>query len=158
MRTILIYQCYLNLETEGKINFLLTFTQWFVTQSKLSLIFIFTKFYFSVTFPINMLFFEWLTWLKKWLLPFLFPVLSSTKTFSRHTENVLHQIGLNKHFFLKILKKKRCQGLSSQTLIISDWTHHALFLFKLLFNHVLFTDFFTPTMRYKALSNVSKQV
>ena len=39
MRTKLICQCNLILETEGKINLLVTFVQWFVTQSKLSLIF-----------------------------------------------------------------------------------------------------------------------
>ena len=39
MRTKLIYQCNLILETQGKINLLVTFIQWFVTQSKLSLVF-----------------------------------------------------------------------------------------------------------------------
>ena len=39
MRTKLIYLGYFNLETEGKINLPVTFMQWFVTQSKLSLIF-----------------------------------------------------------------------------------------------------------------------
>ena len=39
MKTKLIFKCYLNLETEGKIKLLVTFIQWFVTQSKLSLIF-----------------------------------------------------------------------------------------------------------------------
>ena len=39
MRAKFIYQCYLNIETEGNINLLLTFIQWFVTQSNLSLIF-----------------------------------------------------------------------------------------------------------------------
>ena len=39
MRTKLICQCYLNLETESKINLLVTFTQWFVTHNNLSLVF-----------------------------------------------------------------------------------------------------------------------
>ena len=39
MRTKLLYHGYLILETEGKINLLVNFMQWFVTQSKLSLIF-----------------------------------------------------------------------------------------------------------------------
>ena len=37
----------MNLETEGKINLLVTFIQRFVTQSKLSLIFTKTAYYFS---------------------------------------------------------------------------------------------------------------
>ena len=40
MRTKLVCQVYLYLETEGKINLLVNFIQGFVTQSKLSLIFI----------------------------------------------------------------------------------------------------------------------
>ena len=39
MRTKLICQCNLILETKGKINLLVTFIQWFVTQSQLSAIF-----------------------------------------------------------------------------------------------------------------------
>ena len=38
MITKLNFECYLNLETEGKINFLLTSIQWFFTQKKVSLI------------------------------------------------------------------------------------------------------------------------
>ena len=40
MRTKLICQCNLILETEGKINLRVTFIQWLITQSKLSLVFI----------------------------------------------------------------------------------------------------------------------
>ena len=39
MRIKIICQCNLNVETEGKINLLVTLIQWFVTQRKLSLIF-----------------------------------------------------------------------------------------------------------------------
>ena len=39
MRTKLICQYYLSLETADKINLLVAFIKWFVTQSKLSLIF-----------------------------------------------------------------------------------------------------------------------
>ena len=44
----------MNLETEGKINLLVTFIQRFVTQSKLSLIFIKTLYFFTS----NRIFFE----------------------------------------------------------------------------------------------------
>ena len=39
MRTKLICQCYLNIKTEGNINLLVTFIQWFATQSNVSPIF-----------------------------------------------------------------------------------------------------------------------
>ena len=54
MITKLNFECYLNLETEGKINFLLTSIQWFFTQKKVSLIL--TK---TLSFPQkNSLFFD----------------------------------------------------------------------------------------------------
>ena len=51
---------------------------------------------------------------------------------------------------LKILRKELYQGLSNQTSIMS---HHAFFQFKLLFNHIQFTEFFATAIHCKVLSN-----